>query len=107
MGLILPTASAWRLAIASLTGDLFPPVGRVVHLLQTPVGAVGKLQEAFQRHGLGVFAISYDRSEILRKFARDKKISFRLLSDPDSRIIRAFNKLDTSVLPDNPAYGVP
>ena len=66
-----------------------------------------ELKEAFQRNGLGFFAISYDSPEVLRNFAKEKKIGFPLLSDPGSIIIRRFSLLDTSVFPDNPAYGVP
>lgn len=64
-------------------------------------------REAIQRNGLAVVAISYDGPTVLQKFAREKKIGFPLLSDPESRIIRSFNVLDASVRPENPAYGVP
>jgi len=73
-------------------------------------GQLVQLEEsraAIQRNGLAVFAISYDGVAALREFAREKKISFPLLSDPQSKTIRAFKVLDTSVRPDNPAYGVP
>jgi peroxiredoxin len=66
-----------------------------------------ELQEAFQRNGIGVCAISYDSSEILQDFAKKKKLNFPLLSDTGSKIIRDFNILDTSVLPGSAAYGVP
>ncbi len=66
-----------------------------------------KSKETFHRNGLGICTISYDSPEVLRHFAREKKISISLLSDQGSRIIRNFNMLDTNVPPDNPAYGVP
>jgi peroxiredoxin len=64
-------------------------------------------KEALQRNGFGIAAISYDSPEVLRKFAKEKKISFPLLSDSGSKIIRDFNILDSNVLPGSPAYGVP
>ena len=64
-------------------------------------------QEAIRRNGLAVVAISFDGAPALREFAREKKITFPLLSDPRSKTIRDFKVLDTSVRPDNPAYGVP
>jgi peroxiredoxin len=73
-------------------------------------GQLVQLEEsraAIERNGLAVFAISYDGVPALREFAREKKISFPLLSDPQSKTIRAFKVLDTTVRPDNPAYGVP
>ncbi|NOT57872.1 MAG: redoxin domain-containing protein [Deltaproteobacteria bacterium] len=64
-------------------------------------------KEALRKNGLGVCAISYDSPEVLRKIAQEKNLTIPLLSDQGSRIIRAFHTMDTSVAPDNPAYGVP
>ena len=50
--------------------------------------------ERFERQGLGIAAISYDSSDILRDFAKRHKIGFPLLADPDSRVIRSFNVLN-------------
>lgn len=63
-------------------------------------------KEALLRNGLGLAAISSDSPEALRRFADETRISFTLLADPGSRIIREFNVLDASVLPGSPAYGV-
>ena len=60
-----------------------------------------------REHGLGLAAISYDSVAILRDFADRQKITFPLLSDPDSRIIRAFGILNESVKPETPQYGIP
>jgi hypothetical protein len=60
-----------------------------------------------QKHGLGLAAISYDSVAVLRDFATRKKITFPLLSDPDSRVIRAFGILNESVKPESPQYGIP
>jgi hypothetical protein len=60
-----------------------------------------------QKRGLGLAAISYDSVAILRDFAARKKITFPLLSDPDSQVIRAFGILNESVKPESPQYGIP
>jgi len=64
-------------------------------------------KEAILDQGLGIVGISYDPVEELEAFANEHGISFPLLSDPDSTIIRAFGVLDATVLPGTPAYGVP
>ena len=60
-----------------------------------------------RKHGLGLAAISYDSVATLRDFANRKKITFPLLSDPDSRIIRGFGILNESVKPETLQYGIP
>jgi hypothetical protein len=45
-----------------------------------------------------VAAISYDSEEILRYFADLRKIEFPLLADPDSKIIRAYQVLNTEAV---------
>ena len=52
-------------------------------------------------------AVSYDSVEILRNFADRRKISFPLLSDSDSKIIRAFGLLNEGVPEDSPFRGIP
>ena len=47
--------------------------------------------------GIGLAAISYDSPEILAEFSRRHGITFPLLSDTDSRTIRAFGILNTVV----------
>ena len=44
--------------------------------------------------GLKLAAISYDSVEILKSFADRRKIDFPLLSDPDSKAIRAYEVLN-------------
>jgi AhpC/TSA family/Thiol:disulfide interchange protein DsbD, N-terminal len=64
--------------------------------------------EALRSRGLGLAAISYDSVEILKSFADRRKITFPLLSDPDSSIIKRFglqNEVDYPV--GDPAHGVP
>lgn len=61
----------------------------------------------FNKMGLGICAISYDSREVLADFARRKKISYPLLSDSDSAIIRRFGILNTSVPEGDFGFGIP
>jgi hypothetical protein len=60
-----------------------------------------------QKEGLGLAAISYDSVAILKNFADRRKITFPLLSDPESQIIRAFGILNETVKPGTSQYGIP
>ncbi len=60
-----------------------------------------------RKRGLGLAAISYDSVDVLKNFADRKVITFPLLSDPDSHIIRAFGILNDSVKPESSQYGIP
>lgn len=51
--------------------------------------------------------ITYDSEEILADFAKRKNITFPLLSDPPSKMIRAFGVLNTAVPAGHLWYGVP
>ena len=68
--------------------------------LQRNLGAITK-------QGLGVAAISYDSVGTLKNFADRQNITYRLLSDPDSKIIRAFGILNESTKPGTLTYGIP
>ena len=57
--------------------------------------------------GLGVAAISYDSRAALEDFARRRGITYPLLSDPDSAIIRSFGILNEAVPKKSPFFGVP
>ena len=48
----------------------------------------------FEDAGAQVIAISYDKVEVLSKFADERKVTFPLLSDPDSHVIKAFGILN-------------
>ena len=64
--------------------------------------------DGFKKRGLGVAAISYDSPEVLADFATRRKISFPLLSDPGSKIIRAFGILNDTDYPQGAfGHGVP
>lgn len=60
-----------------------------------------------QKQGLGLAAISYDSRETLERFAASRGITFPLISDPGSTIIRRYGLLNDTVEPTNRAYGVP
>ena len=55
-----------------------------------------KLAE-FRKLGLGVAAISYDSPDILKSFATRRGITFPLLSDEGSKVIRSFGILNAEV----------
>jgi hypothetical protein len=57
--------------------------------------------------GYGLCSISYDSVEILRDFAQRRGITFPLLSDPDSSIIRGFGLFNEQAAPGSRDYGVP
>jgi len=63
--------------------------------------------EAIRKQGLGVAAISYDSVGALKNFAERQGIAYPLLSDPDSKIIRAFDILNETTKPGTPTYGIP
>lgn len=48
----------------------------------------------FEAAGVFVVGISYDSVDTLAKFAKQKKIAFPLLSDPDSKTITAYGLLN-------------
>ncbi len=52
-------------------------------------------------------ALSYDSAALLKDFAARKNITYPLLSDPDSKVIRAFGILNTNFKPGQLPYGVP
>jgi peroxiredoxin len=47
--------------------------------------------------GVTVVAISYDAVDVLAKFAKNQKIEFALLSDPDHKAIEAYGLLNKEV----------
>ncbi len=63
----------------------------------------GKIQQA----GLGLAAISYDTPATLKEFAARRHITFPLISDHDSKIIRSFGILNTKVEKKKPQFGIP
>ena len=61
----------------------------------------------FRKRGLNVAAISYDSAAVLEDFATRRNISFPLLSDDESRVIRTFGILNESIDKTSPIFGVP
>lgn len=62
---------------------------------------------AFAKQGLNVAALSYDSQQVLSHFAERVGIHYPLLSDADSKTIKAFGILNETVKPGTPYYGVP
>ncbi|MBI2150026.1 MAG: redoxin domain-containing protein [Acidobacteria bacterium] len=72
--------------------------------------ALVQLQGALSKYkaqGLGVAAISYDSVEVLETFGKRANITYPMLSDSDSAVIRAFGILNTQVPQNSPQYGIP
>ena len=62
----------------------------------------------FDAAGVAVYALSYDEADALRDFQEAHGITYTLLSDPDSEVIRSFSILNTLIDPDDhPWYGIP
>jgi peroxiredoxin len=57
--------------------------------------------------GLGVAAISYDGVDVLKQFSARAGITFPLLSDADSAVIRQYGILNETVEKGTPFYGIP
>lgn len=49
--------------------------------------------------------MTYDKVDVLRRFAAREKIGFTLLSDPESAVIGAFGVIDESAPRDSGWYG--
>ena len=64
--------------------------------------------KAFEAAGIAVYALSYDEADALRDFGEAHGITFNLISDPDSEIIRSFGILNTLIAADDhPWFGIP
>ena len=60
-----------------------------------------------RRSGFGLAALSYDRVPILADFARRRGITYPLLSDAGSSVIRKYGLLNTTIPVSNDLYGYP
>lgn len=60
-----------------------------------------------KRQGLGLIAVSYDSPETLKKFSDSRGITFPMISDAGSQIIRKYGLLNETVDPKNRTYGIP
>jgi hypothetical protein len=63
--------------------------------------------EDLKKQGLGLAAISYDRPEILKRFADARGITFPLVSDAGSAIIRRYGLLNGTIDAKSRSFGVP
>ena len=59
------------------------------------------------KQGLGLIAISYDRPDTHKKFADSRGITFPLISDTGSAIIKRYGLLNDTVDPKSRTYGIP
>lgn len=62
---------------------------------------------ALASRGYALVGLSYDSPEVLAKFAAERKVSWPLLSDPQSKVIDGWQLRDPAYPPGNKAYGVP
>lgn len=62
---------------------------------------------ALDAKGIRIAVVTYDPRSALAHFAARRKIGYALLSDPDSKAIRAFGILNETVKADSPGFGVP
>ena len=63
-------------------------------------------RENFELQGIHVAAVTFDSADVLRHFAERAGITYPLLSDPDSKAIRAFGLLNEAVPARHRFYGV-
>jgi peroxiredoxin len=63
--------------------------------------------EQIRSRGLGLAVITYDSPAILADFVKRRGITFPLLSDEESRTIRAYGIFNTTVAEETNSYGIP
>lgn len=63
--------------------------------------------QAFTEAGIKVFAISYDPVDVLAKFAEEFGITYPLLYDQGSVVMKRFGILNTMIREDEDYYGIP
>jgi hypothetical protein len=68
---------------------------------------LGEKAADFEKRGLKVAALSNDSPAVLLHFARRTGLEIPLLSDQESKTIRAFGILNDNVPPGSPVYGIP
>lgn len=63
---------------------------------------------AFDAAGVKLYTLTYDEADALADYSKAMGVSFTMLSDPNSEVIRAFGILNTLIPPDeHPWYGIP
>ena len=68
---------------------------------------LGQKKAEFAQRGLHVASVSYDSVEVLKAFAERRKIGYPMLSDTESKMIRAFGILNEAIPKGTLYYGVP
>ncbi|OLD66940.1 MAG: hypothetical protein AUI45_14775 [Acidobacteria bacterium 13_1_40CM_2_56_11] len=68
---------------------------------------LAKHADRLRARGYGVCSVSYDPVDVLREFADRRGITYPMLSDPDSAMIRVFGLLNEEIEPGTRDYGVP
>ena len=63
--------------------------------------------ETLQANGIAPFAISPDPQDLLRRFSEKFAVTYPLLSDVDSRVIREFGIFNEHIPEDHPWFGIP
>ncbi len=63
--------------------------------------------DEFDAAGVKVLALSYDAVGTLAQFADERDITYQLLSDDGSELIKSLGILNTLVQPDEAVYGIP
>lgn len=61
----------------------------------------------FERENIAIFAISYDAVDVLRGFADKHGITYSLLADEGSQVMRDLGVLNEHVYEQHAAYGIP
>ncbi|MFK7886475.1 MAG: peroxiredoxin family protein [Gammaproteobacteria bacterium] len=61
----------------------------------------------FEKRGLTLVSISYDNTDVLGGFTEQFDIGFRLLSDPESKVIDAFGIRNEDQKPGSAGEGIP
>ena len=63
--------------------------------------------ERFTKLGYGIAAISYDNTDLLKKFAEQRNISYPLLSDQEVQTMSAYNIVNSEYAIGDEHYGIP
>ena len=74
---------------------------------KTQLAEIQSRLEDMRKNGFGVAAITYDSVSVLAEFAASRAITFPLLSDNGSAVIKRFGILNTAVDPANAQFGYP
>jgi peroxiredoxin len=65
------------------------------------------IEDDLKARGFGLAALSYDSVDKLEKFAKAKKITYTLVSDPESKVIDAFGLRNLEVAGNKRFDGIP